>query len=57
MARMGGREKACQIYPDGLCRAMLRRIKSELVHSGMLNGEDSDMRMVGGEDVDCAEKL
>ena len=43
VALMEGRAKACQIYPDKLHRAMLRGITSELVHSGMLNSQYSDM--------------
>ena len=52
VALMGGRAEAFKNYPNKLCRAMLRGIQSELVHSGMLKGEDSDMRMVRCNDED-----
>ena len=50
VALMGGEDKACQAYPDKLCRAMLKGIKSELVHSGKLKGKDSDMLIASGND-------
>ena len=52
VALMGRRAKTCQNYPDKLCRAMLRRVKSALVHSGMLSGKDSDMLMVSVDEWD-----
>ena len=57
MALVGGRAKACRVNPDGLCRAMLNGIKSELVNSGIIHGEREDMMMVSAEDAQCSEYL
>ena len=57
MALLGGRAKACQVYPDKLCRAMLTGIKQELVHSGIIKGKDEDMLMVNADDHNCDDYL
>ncbi len=36
VALLGGRARACQVYPNKVCRAMLTGIKQELVHSGII---------------------
>ena len=46
---VGGRAHACQVYPDKLCRAILRGVRLELVHSGEIKGNDSDMMAVSHE--------
>ena len=57
VALLGGRAKACQVYPDKLCRAMLTGIKQELVHSGIIKGKDEDMLMVNADDHNCDDYL
>ena len=54
---VGGRAKPCQVYPDGLCRAMLRGIKAELVHSGLIKGGHADMLMIDPDEENCNEYL
>ena len=57
VALVGGRAKACQIYPEKLCRAMLTGIKHELVHTGVIHGEDNEMLMVSAENAQCDDYL
>ena len=33
---LGGRARACQEYPDKLCKYILKGIKTELIHSGII---------------------
>ena len=46
---LGGRAQACQIYPDKLCRAMLRGIRLELVHSGVIKACHNDMMAISAD--------
>ena len=46
---VGGRAKACQIYPQKLCRAMLKGIRNEVVQSGIIAGGHNDMLAVSEE--------
>ena len=48
---MGGRAAACQVYPDKLCRAMLKGIRLELVNSGIMQASMSDMMAVAAENL------
>ena len=57
VATVGGRARACQEYPEKLCRAMTKGIRMELVHSGIINGNDEDMLMVSAEDANSTEYL
>ena len=57
MPLLGGRARACQIYPNKLCRAMLTGIKQELAHSGIIQGKDEDMLMVNADDRNCEDYL
>ena len=50
IALLGGKARACQVYPDKLCRAMLKGIRDELVHSGIIGSQSDDMLMVNPED-------
>lgn len=47
---VGGRAIACQVYPDKLCRSILKGIRLELVNSGIIKGEYDDMMMVSHDD-------
>ena len=47
---VGGRARACQVYPDKLCRYISKGIKAELVHSGIIIGTVTDMILVSAED-------
>ena len=40
---VGGRARASQVYPDKLYRAILRGIRAELVHSGIIPVTNNDM--------------
>ena len=40
---MGGRAKACQVYPEKLVRAILSGIRTELVNNGMIAMIHSDI--------------
>ena len=40
---MGGRAAACQVYPDKLCKAMLKDIRLELMNSGIIQASKNDM--------------
>ena len=45
------------MYPDKLCRAMLKGIRDELVHSGIIGSQSDDMLMVNPEDSAWQEYL
>ena len=47
---MGGRAKACQVYPENLVRAILKGIRLELAHSGMLSMVYGDLLHIDAED-------
>ena len=53
---LGGRAQACQIYPDKLCRAMLKGIRLELVHSGVIKADHADMMAISSENW-CPEEF
>ena len=40
---LGGRARACQVYPDKLCRAILVGIRNELVNRGKVEVNFKDM--------------
>ena len=52
---VGGRAKACQVYPKGLCRAILRGIKAELTNNGLLAMVYQDVLITSSEDDDIVE--
>ena len=52
---VGGRAKACQVYPDNLVRAILRGIGQELTHNGIVSLVYHDLLHVEGEDADVNE--
>ena len=54
---MGGRARACQVYPDKLCRYILKGIKAELVHSGIIKPTNNDMSLNSVEDNDSMEYM
>ena len=56
IALLGGKARACQVYPDKLCRAMLKGIRDELVHS-IIGSQSDDMLMVNPEDSAWQEYL
>ena len=52
---VGGRARACQVYPAGLVKAILTGTRLELTHSGILSIVYQDMLHVGSEDTDVAQ--
>ena len=54
---MGGSAIACQVYPDKLCRAILKGIRHELVHPGFIKGTHRDMIVVSAENVEPEEYM
>ena len=56
-ALLRGRAKACQLYPDKLRRAMLKGMRDELVHSGIIGCQNDGMLMVKPEDSAWQEYL
>ena len=54
---MGGKARACQVYPDKLCRAILKGIRQELVHSGFIEYDDKDMMVVGAQNDEPEEYI
>ena len=54
---MGGRARACQVYPDKLCRYILKGIKNELLHSGIIKGEVNEMALASVEDQECQDYM
>ena len=46
---VGGRARACQVYPEKLCRSILRGIRNELVNSGIVKPMAGDMLNVSQE--------
>ena len=54
---LGGRAKACQVYPEKLCRAILVGIRNELVSIGKVEVTNDDMLNVSQENVDAEEYL
>lgn len=52
---VGGRAKACQVYPKGLCRAILRGIRAELTNNGLLAMVYQDVLITSSEDDDIVE--
>ena len=49
---MGGRAQACQVYPEKLVRAILRGIKLEIKHSGIMSMVYQDLLTVSSEEAD-----
>ena len=54
---MEGKAKACQVYPDKLCRAILKDIRHELVHSGFTRCTDKDMMVVSTQNGEPEEYM
>ena len=54
---MGGRARACQVYPDKLCKYILKGIRNELVHSGIIKGEVNEMTLASVEDNECQDYM
>ena len=52
---MGGKAKACQVYPPKLVKAICRGIQLELKHNGILSLAYKDMLSVSQEDADVIE--
>ena len=52
---LGGRARACQVYPDKLCRAILVGIRNELVNTGKIKANSMDMLNVSQENLDPEE--
>ena len=46
---MAGCVAACQVYPDKLCRAMLRGIRLEFVDSGIIQASKNDVMAISAE--------
>ena len=51
---LGGRARACQVYPDKLCLYILKGIRSELIHSGIIKGTINEMTLNSVQDHECA---
>ena len=49
---VGGRAKACEVYPRKLCEAMLRGLKDQLVADGLRNSDGSLFMTGHDEDRD-----
>ena len=54
---MGGKARACQVYPDKLCRAILKGIRQELVSSGIIEGTHNAMMTVSAENAKHEEYM
>ena len=57
MQRLGGKRENCQWYPDKLCRYILKGIKRELIHSGVISPTINEISLCSVEDdrcMDCA---
>ena len=52
---LGGRAKACQVYPENLVRAILKGIRQELTHNGILSITHRDILSVSSEDADVID--
>ena len=52
---VGGRARACQVYPEKLCRSILRGIRNELVNSGIVKPTAGDMLNVSQENNEADE--
>ena len=49
---MSGRARVCQVYPEMLARAILRGIKQELKHGGILAMEYQDLLVARADEED-----
>ena len=52
---MGGRARACQVYPDKLCKYILKGIRNELLHSRIIRGEVNEMVLASVGNQECQE--
>ena len=48
----GGRARVCQVYPDKLVRAILKGIRMELAHDGVMSLVYNDLLQMGQEEID-----
>ena len=54
---VGGRARACQVYPEKLCRAILTGIRNEVVNCGTVTAKSGDMLNINQDHYDPAEYM
>ena len=52
---LGGRARACQVYPDKLCRYILKGIKGESIRSGIISSSINEISLCSVEDDQCMD--